>query len=125
MADKVSAEITGLEPGSLYNVRAYMVMADNSVVYGASVPVTTECKVMEAPYIGDFTSWTNGELDCWNIVDNNGDGTTWIYDETTEGVVYQFDYWNDADDWLISCRMKVPENGALYFYTRCDGVNHC
>lgn len=115
VADKVSAEITGLEPGSLYDVRAYMVMADNSVVYGASVPVTTECKVMEAPYIGDFTSWTNGELDCWNIVDNNGDGTTWIYDETTEGVVYQFDYWNDADDWLISCRMKVPENGALYF----------
>lgn len=90
-------------------------MADNSVVYGASVPVTTECKVMEAPYVGDFTSWTNGELDCWKIVDNNGDGTTWVYDESTEGMVYQFDYWNDADDWLISCRMKVPENGALYF----------
>lgn len=115
VADNVNAKISDLEPGSLYNIRAYMVMADNSVVYGASIPVITECKLMEAPFIGDFSSWTNGELDCWKIVDNNGDGTTWIYDESAQAIVYQFDYWNDADDWLISCRMKVPENGALYF----------
>lgn len=115
VADEINANISGLEPGSIYNIRAYMVMADNSVVYGASIPVTTECKLMEAPFVGDFSSWTNGELDCWKIVDNNGDGTTWIYDESAQAIVYQFDYWNDADDWLISCRMKVPENGALYF----------
>lgn len=115
IADQINTTINSLEPGSLYNVRAYMVMADQSVVYGAAIPVKTECKMMVAPFIGDFSSWTNGELDCWTIVDNNGDGTTWIYDEAVNAILYQFDYWNDADDWLISNRMLVPENGAFYF----------
>lgn len=115
VAETISTTVNGLTPGSLYNVRAYMIMADEQVVYGAAIPIKTECKLMEAPFIGDFSSWTNGELDCWTIVDNNGDGTTWIYDETSNAILYQFDYWNDADDWLISNRMKVPENGAFYF----------
>ena len=122
VANSAGATIEPLEPGSLYNVRAYMVMADQSVVYGAAIPVKTECKVLEAPFIGDFSSWTNGELDCWEIVDNNGDGTTWIYDEAANAILYQFDYWNDADDWLISNRMKVPENGAFYFVRGVDEV---
>lgn len=113
--ENITCDITGLEPGSIYNIRAYMILNDNSVVYGSSIPFTTECKVMNAPFVGDFTSWTNGEPDCWKIVDNNGDGTTWIYDSSSEAMVYQFDYWNNADDWLISTRMLVPENGCLYF----------
>lgn len=115
MADTLRHRLTGLVPGCLYNVRAYMKMADGSVVYGAAIPVNTECALAEAPYVGDFSSWTDGQPDCWKIVDNNGDGTTWIFDENAGGMLYQFDYWNNADDWLISCRMKVPKNGALYF----------
>lgn len=115
VADQINYTIIGLQPGSIYNVRAYMLQADGTVVYGAAIPFTTECKVAVAPYIGDFTSWTNGEPDCWKVIDNNGDGTTWIFDESSGGIVYQFDYWNNADDWLISTRMLVPENGSLYF----------
>lgn len=115
IADRISYTITGLEPGSVYQVRAYLIQAGGTVVYGASIPFTTECKVARAPYIGDFTSWSNGEPDCWKIVDRNGDGTTWIFDESAGAMVYQFDYWNNADDWLISTRMLIPENGALFF----------
>lgn len=115
VADTISYTITNLEPGVKYNVRAYMMLADNSIIYGAAIPFSTECKVAVAPYIADFTSWTDGEPDCWKIIDNNKDGTTWIFDENADGMLYQFDYWNNADDWLISTRMLVPENGCLYF----------
>ena len=115
MADTLRYALNNLRPGSLYNVRSYMKMEDGSIVYGAALPVNTECAMAEAPYIGDFTSWTNGQPDCWKIIDNNCDGTTWVFDDNAGAMLYQFDYWNNADDWLISCRMKVPENGALYF----------
>ena len=111
----ISYTITGLNPGALYYVRAFMRLEDNSVVYGAAIPVRTECAVAEAPYIADFMSWTDGEPDCWKIIDNNGDGTTWVFDDATQGLLYQFDYWNNADDWVVSTRMLVPENGHLYF----------
>lgn len=110
-----SYTVKNLIPGSSYNARAYMKMADGTTVYGSSVPFTTECKAAGAPFFADFTSWTNGTPDCWNIVDRNGDGTTWIYDESSEAMLYQFDYWNDADDWLIcKRRFHVPANGTLY-----------
>lgn len=114
-ADAVSATIKGLEPGTLYYIRAYMRLDDKTIVYGSSIPVKTECAVATAPYIADFTAWTDGEPDCWKIIDNNSDGTTWVFDKDTQGILYQFDYWNNADDWLISTRMLVPENGHLYF----------
>lgn len=111
----ITATITGLTPGTQYYVRAFMRLEDKSTVYGAAIPIKTECEVAEAPYIGDFTAWTDGEPDCWKIVDNNCDGTTWVFDKEMQGLLYQFDYWNDADDWVISTRMRVPENGHLYF----------
>lgn len=114
-AANISTTITGLEPGTLYYLRAYMRLADNTTIYGAAIPFKTECQVATAPYIADFSSWTDGEPDCWQIIDNNSDGTTWVFDDSTQGMLYQFDYWNNADDWLISTRMKVPENGHLYF----------
>lgn len=115
VADQAETLVEDLQPGTNYNVRAFMKLEDGTLIYGSSVPFMTECKLMVAPCVGDFTSWTNGVLDCWQIVDRNGDGTTWIYDESTEGMAYQFDYWNNADDWLISSRMLVPENGCLSF----------
>ncbi len=115
VADQISYTVTGLLPGCKYNIRAYMKQADGSIIYGAAIPFATECEVAVAPYIADFTSWTDGEPDCWKIIDNNSDGTTWIFDDSTGGMLYQFDYWNNADDWLISTRMLVPENGSLYF----------
>ena len=107
---------SGLQPGSQYAVRSYMKLSDGSVAYGSSVPFVTECATVDTPYQTDFSSWTNGQLDCWKIVDNNGDGTTWVADESSNSIVYSFDYWNDADDYLIcKRRIHVPENGVLFF----------
>ena len=108
--------INTLKPGTNYYVRAYLKLTDGTVVYGSSVPFRTECALAKAPFASDFSSWTNGELDCWRIVDNNRDGTSWEYDESSEGMLYYGDGYNDADDWLI-CRnrMLVPEHGSLYF----------
>ncbi len=117
MADgKFSAAVDNLQPGSNYNVRAYARMSDGTVNYGSAILFTTECATAAAPFIDNFLSWTNGQPDCWQIVDRNGDGTTWILDESTGGLVYQFNYWNNADDWLISKRrIHVPENAVLFF----------
>ena len=113
---KFSAAVDNLQPGSNYNVRAYARMSDGTVNYGSAILFTTECATAAAPFIDNFLSWTNGQPDCWQIVDRNGDGTTWILDESTGGLVYQFNYWNNADDWLISKRrIHVPENGVLFF----------
>lgn len=112
--------VSGLQPGTKYNVRSYMKLADGQIVYGSVVPFTTECMTADVdinnPFTSDFTSWTNGQPDCWQIVDNNGDGTTWIADETSNSIVYSFNYWNDADDYLIcKRRIHVPEHGTLFF----------
>ena len=113
---KFTLSVDNLEPGSIYNVKAYVKTGDGTVNYGSSVMFTTECATADAPFIENFLSWTNGQPDCWQIVDRNGDGTTWILDESTGGLVYQFNYWNNADDWLISKRrIHVPENGVLFF----------
>lgn len=117
-ADAAAPALTvgDLQPGSNYNVRAYMVMADGSTVWGSTVPFSTECKTGAAPFETDFTSWTNGQLDCWEIVDGNGDGTTWVQDESSNSVVCSTDVWNDSDEWLImKRRIHVPQNGTLFF----------
>ena len=122
-ADDVNRPVctaTRLRPGVEYNVRAYMKLANGETLYGASVSFTTECKTavvnLDNPFYSDFTSWTNGQPDCWQIVDNNGDGTTWIADESSNSIVYSFNYWNNADDYLIcKRRIHVPEHGTLFF----------
>lgn len=114
VADNVSYTITGLTPATDYHVRAYMTLADGTTVYGTSVPATTEYAIAQAPYAYVFDHWTGAEPDGWRVIDNNGDGVTWIEDSSTGSAVYQFDYWNNADDWLISQKMHIPERGALY-----------
>ena len=38
------------------------------------------------------------------------------YSENDNAIFYEFDYWNDADDWLISKRQwRIPEHGVLTF----------
>ena len=121
--DAFTLTVNGLMPGANYSVRAYMRMDDGTLVYGSAVPFATECEAVGAPFVADFTSWTNGQPDCWQIVDRNGDGSTWVFDEASNAVLYQFDYWNDADDWLIcKRRIRVPERGALYITRGISGT---
>lgn len=116
VADDIKGIITGLKSGSIYTVKAYMILADGSIFYGSPMNFMTEYATAYAPFTSDFNSWTNGKINGWEIVDNNSDGTTWVYDKQTKSICYQFDYWNNADDWLIcKRRFHIPENGMLYF----------
>lgn len=56
----------------------------------------------------------DGSLSRWRVVDQNNDNNTWVYDASMQAMVYNADYWNNANDWLISEKMHVPERGALY-----------
>ena len=69
-------------------------------------------------------TWVDGEPDRWKVIDRNGDGTTWIYNEATRGMLYQFDYWNNADDWLVSEKMHIPQRGTLYFVRGVTDPNY-
>lgn len=114
-ANSIELNIDGLDEASLYYVRAYMTLADGSTVYGAALPVKTEHKTLQAPLSLTFDDTDfDGSLSYWRIVDENNDANTWAYDSSTQGMVYNADYWNDANDWLISEKMHVPERGGLY-----------
>jgi M6 family metalloprotease-like protein len=118
LSEAPTVTVTTLTSGTRYNVKAYMILDDEAgtVVYGSAVPFRTECPTVYAPFHTYFTSWTDGEPDCWEIVDNNADGSTWEYDDTYEAMVYDFNYWNDADDWIVSKRrFHIPAHGAIYF----------
>lgn len=116
VADEASLKIENLKEGTEYSYRAYMKMSDATIVYGSPMEFTTEYLTAYAPFNQDFTSWKTGKLEGWQVVDNNGDGTTWVYDKNSGSACYQFDYWNNADDWLISKRRyHIPENGAIFF----------
>lgn len=115
VSTSVSAVIKGLKPGTQYTAKAYMRLSDGTVVYGSPMNFMTEFATAYAPFITDFTSWTNDKINGWEIIDNNSDGVTWLYDKQTKAICYQFDYWNNADDWLIcKRRFHIPENGMLY-----------
>ncbi len=56
---------------------------------------------LDVPYGGYFKD----AFDMYNyytILDVNGDGATWNFDDNTVSAFYQFSYYNDADDWMIS-----------------------
>lgn len=121
VSDTPEAVVSGLKAGTQYTVKAYMKMNSGTVVYGSPINFKTEYPTAYAPFKTNFTSWTNGKIDGWEIIDRNGDGTTWLYDKLSKSICYQFDYWNNADDWLIGKRRyHVPENGVLYIQR---GVN--
>lgn len=114
-ADNIETTISGLYDAGLFYVRAYMTMADGTTVLGASIPVRTEHKVLQAPVQLMFDELDDdGSLSRWRVVDQNNDNNTWVYDASMQAMVYNADYWNNANDWLISEKMHVPERGALY-----------
>lgn len=106
-----------LRAAQWYTVRPYAVDATGRVTYGSALLFETDYPVAVAPHYEDFTTDVDPNLDLpgnWEFVDRNGDGTSWKYSEGDGGVFYEFDYWNDADDWLISKRQwRVPTHGVL------------
>ena len=114
-AAQIETTLDGLKQATLYYVRAYLTLADGTTVYGASIPATTEHKPLTAPaYLSFDETDADGALSRWLIVDANNDANTWTYDNSQQAMVYNADYWNNANDWLISEKISVPERGAIY-----------
>lgn len=110
---------TDLQAGQWYTVRPYAKDAAGRVTYGSSLLFQTDYPLAIAPHLEDFASDVDPNTDLpnnWEIVDRNGDGTVWQYSVGDGAIFYEFDYWNDADDWLISKRQwHVPAHGVLTF----------
>lgn len=64
-------------------------------------------------YSTDFSS--EEEFGKWTVVDANADGATWKYDGdgSQSKVYYPYSATNQADDWLISPEITVPESGKV------------
>ena len=116
---RATTTIQNLSAGAWYTVCPYVMMSDRTVVYGSAITFQTDYKLAEAPFVEYFGDDYNADYHLpnrWEIVDNNNDGTTWQLSESDNAIFYEFDYWNDADDWLISRRQwRVPEHGLLTF----------
>lgn len=93
----------------------------------------TSCKVLTAPIVETFET-NSSTLDCWTILDNNGDGTssgtnTWrLYNSTSganQGSYSMYFYGNSTptnhDDWLITPAIKMNSSDiyelSYYFKT--------
>ncbi len=69
-----------------------------------------ECNAITTfPFTEDFAT-TSATLTCWQVVDNNNDGSTFSLSDGTATYVYNGS--NSADDYLISPEITV--NSALY-----------
>ncbi|MCM1168645.1 MAG: choice-of-anchor J domain-containing protein [Bacteroides sp.] len=83
----------------------------------------SDCGIKTIPYFESFddASWTNNNtLQCWTIIDNNGDSKTWAKD-ATNGVEksgcakYTYHGSNEGDDYLISPQINLSQQAALSF----------
>lgn len=83
----------------------------------------SDCGIKTIPYFESFDndSWTdNNTLQCWTIIDNNGDSKTWAKD-ATNGVEksgcakYTYHGSNEGDDYLISPQINLSQQAALSF----------
>jgi len=69
-----SGTITGLLQNTTYYVRAFAINS-NGTYYGDNVTFTTLCSIFSLPFSESFTNTVLPN--CWNIVDNQGNGQIW------------------------------------------------
>ena len=67
------------------------------------------------PFGGVFGDWTD-MYNYYSVRDENNDGYTWVYDETSCSALYPYNYREAANDWLISPPLNL-EKGAEYELT--------
>ena len=103
----------------------------NTPCAGGTQPPTT-CEVTTFPWNESF----EGGLDCWSVIDADGDGNVW--GRTTSSpydgnyTLYSFSYDNDnnvalnAENYLVSPQITLPVTGTyqLVFYARCANNNY-
>jgi len=101
---------------------------------GATTTVTltgtgVTCNAITAyPYTCEFDR-TSAEVVCWEVVDANGDGSTFgFYDFDEDGntgiAAYMYNSTNNADDWLISPELSIFGNTTASFSYRVAGSNY-
>lgn len=122
-----STQLSDLQAATWYTVRPYCKTVDGEVIYGSSLSFQTDYPLATAPFAEYFADDYDHATDlpnAWEVVDHNGDGTLWQLSESDGALFYEFDYWNDADDWLISRRQwHVPEDGVLTFLRGVSNVS--
>lgn len=68
----------------------------------------------DVPYSESFGSSTS--MNDFTIIDGNGDGTTWAYNNMSGNVSYNWSTTNAADEWLITPAIRL-EAGKSYKFT--------
>lgn len=77
---------------------------------------------LEVPYFEDFLTGAG----LWTVIDNNNDGSTWIWNENAHVMRYHYSSSNNGDDWLISppIKLQAGKNYSVTFKARPFGVSY-
>ena len=80
--------------------------ADTVTLAGTGV----DCDVITTFPFNETFLETSTTVPCWQIVDNNNDGNTFIMNTSAGQVVYSYSSTNPADEYLISPEMTIGAN---------------
>lgn len=69
---------------------------------------------LQLPYLNEFK--TSADCEIMGTIDANGDGVKWGYNQYYNCISYPGSDYMDADDWLVTPRIKM-EAKALYHFT--------
>ena len=122
--DEVVKTFTDVAPGAeleyvdatTVGKHVYAVIAYNAAGAGkksAEVSITI-IGVASVPYTADLTN--QDTFDLFTVIDNNSDGYTWKWYNTSKGARYSYSEEDDADDYLITLPISL-EAGKNYKVT--------
>ena len=118
-AGVTTANITGLEDGTVYMVYVRSVCGeDNYSNWTGGVQFVTACYSLNLPFTEDFEE-TSATIPCWSRYNADGGGQQWSWysglNHTPDGeLVFGHQYGlsgYDEDGWLISPALIIPETG--------------
>ena len=115
IASGTSQTLPELESGTPYVVRVRAICGEgDSSRYSAENTFMSSCGLISLPYLESFeaSSWNNGFLTCWTIIDGNGDGKTFVMNASSgvnESACAEYSYAsnNKANEWLISPQIDL------------------
>ncbi|PKP39376.1 MAG: hypothetical protein CVT98_02055 [Bacteroidetes bacterium HGW-Bacteroidetes-15] len=82
-----SFEHTNLDVNTTYYYRIWSQLENDFYSPGAGASATTHCDMISSlPFDEDFNASTNTP-DCWQIIDNQGNGQVWQFGTHTDGLV--------------------------------------
>ena len=95
----------------VYQVVAYNASGKGLTSDGVTAHVSV---VFEVPYVADFSQ--NGVFDKFQVIDANGDHSTWKWEDTAKFAYYEHNDNNAGDDYLVSLPIHF-EAGRHYVVT--------